>query len=98
MMNLVLESGADDMKTEDDMYEIYTTPESFETVKQALEVKSVKMEEAEIQLIPENTVKVDGKDAEHVLKLMEALEEHEDVQHVYANFDIDEKVLASLNV
>jgi transcriptional/translational regulatory protein YebC/TACO1 len=98
MMNLVLESGADDMKTEDDMYEIYTTPESFETVKQALEAKSVKMEEAEIQLIPENTVKVDGKDAEHVLKLMEALEEHEDVQHVYANFDIDEKVLASLNV
>ncbi|MDI6767444.1 MAG: YebC/PmpR family DNA-binding transcriptional regulator [Bacteroidota bacterium] len=97
MMNLALESGADDMKTEDDVYEIFTTPENFETVKQALEAKNIKMEEAEIQMVPENTVKVDGKDAEHVLKLMEALEEHEDVQHVYANFDIDEKILASIN-
>lgn len=97
LMNLAIEAGAEDMKTEDDMYEIYTTPNSFETVRQALESKNIKLEEAEIQMIPENTVKVDGKDAEHVLRLMEVLEEHEDVQHVYANFDIDEKILASLN-
>lgn len=97
LMNLTIEAGADDMRTEDEMYEIYTAPDNFETVKQTLETKGITLEEAEIQLIPENTVKVDGKDAEHVLKLMEVLEEHEDVQHVYANFDIDEKVLASLN-
>jgi len=97
MMNLALEAGADDMITEDELYEIYTATENFETVKQALESKNIGLEEAEIQMIPENTVKVEGKDAEHVLKLMEALEEHEDVQHVYSNFDIDEKVLAALN-
>ncbi len=97
LMNLAIEAGADDMKTEDDMYEIYTAPNSFETVRQALESKNIKLEEAEIQMIPENTVKVDGKDAEQVLRLLEVLEEHEDVQHVYANFDIDEKTLASLN-
>jgi len=97
LMNLAIEAGADDMKTEEDMYEIYTTPEMFETVKQTMEAKGIKMDEAEIQMIPENNVKVDGKDAEQVLKLMEALEEHEDVQHVYSNFDIDEKILASFN-
>jgi YebC/PmpR family DNA-binding regulatory protein len=97
MMSLALDSGADDMKTEDDMYEIYTSPENFESVKQALEAKNIKMEEAEVQMIPENTVKVEGKDAEHAIKLMDSIEEHEDVQHVYANFDIDEKTLAALN-
>jgi YebC/PmpR family DNA-binding regulatory protein len=97
LMNLIIEAGADDMKTEDEVYEIYTAPDQFENVRQAIEAKTIKMEEAEVQMIPENTVKVDGKDAEQVLKLMEALEEHEDVQHVYANFDIDEKVLAALN-
>jgi YebC/PmpR family DNA-binding regulatory protein len=97
LLTSALDAGADDMSTEDDSYEIYTTPDSFETVKQALEGKGITMEEAEIQRIPENMVKVEGKDAEQVLKLMEALEEHEDVQHVYANFDIDEKIIASLN-
>ncbi len=98
MMTLALDAGADDIVAEEEIYEIYTTPENFETVKQAIETKNIKIEEAEIQMVPENTVKVDGKDAEHVLKLMESLEEHEDVQHVYANFDIDEKIIASLNI
>jgi len=97
LMNLIIDAGADDMKTEDEMYEIYTATENFESVRQTIEAKSIKMEDAEIQLIPENTVKVEGKDAEQVLKLMEALEENEDVQHVYANFDIDEKILAAMN-
>ncbi len=98
LMNIAIDAGANDMKTEDDLYEIVTTPESFEAVKQALEAQGIRFEEAEIQRVPENTVKIVGKDAETVLKLMDALEEHEDVQHVYANFDIDEKVLASFNV
>ena len=97
LLGVVLDAGADDMTSDEEMYEIITTPEQFEAVKQTLESKGIKPEDAEIQLIPENTVKVDGKEAEQVLKLMEALEEHEDVQHVSSNFDIDEKTIASLN-
>jgi YebC/PmpR family DNA-binding regulatory protein len=97
LFGIILEAGADDMKTEDDVYEIITSPEKLETVKQALDARGIKIEDAEILRIPENTVKVLGKDAEQVLKLMEALEDHDDVQHVFANFDIDEKVLASFN-
>lgn len=98
LMNIIIDAGADDMRTEEDVYEIVTTTESFEAVRHALEAKGIKLEEAEIQRVPENTVKVTGKDAETVLKLMDMLEDHEDVQHVYANFDIDEKILASFNV
>jgi transcriptional/translational regulatory protein YebC/TACO1 len=83
------------LKVEDDIYEINTIPESFETVKKALETKSVKIESAELQMIPENFVKVDGKEAEQVLKLVESLEDHEDVQNVFPNFDIDEKIMAN---
>jgi YebC/PmpR family DNA-binding regulatory protein len=97
LMNIIVDAGAEDMRTEDETYEISTMPEDFETVRQTLESKGIKMEEADMQRVPENTVKVDGKDAEQVLKLMEALEEHDDVQHVYANFDIDEKILATFN-
>lgn len=97
LLTIALDAGAEDMSAEEDVFEIYTPPDKFESVKQALESKGIKPEEAEIQMIPENMVKVEGKDAEQVLKLMESLEEHEDVQHVYANFDIDEKTLASLN-
>ena len=95
ILNLILDAGADDLKVEDDIYEINTTPESFEAVKKALEAKSVKIESAELQMIPENFVKVDGKEAEQVLKLVESLEDHEDVQNVFPNFDIDEKIMAN---
>jgi transcriptional/translational regulatory protein YebC/TACO1 len=84
------------MKTEGDVYSIETAPENFETVKKAIDAKKIGVENAEIQMIAENTVKVEGKDAENVIKLMEALEEHDDVQKVHANFDIDDKVLATL--
>ena len=97
LLSIILEAGADDMKTDDDMYEIVTTQESFEPVRSTLEKKGIKMEDAEVQLIPENTVAVDAKDAEAILKFIEVLEDHDDVQHVYANFDIDDKVMASLN-
>jgi transcriptional/translational regulatory protein YebC/TACO1 len=73
------------------------TPDNFETVKQAIETKRIKVESAEIHLVADNTVKVEGKDAENILKLMEALEEHDDVQKVHANFDIDDKELEKLN-
>ena len=98
LLNIILEASADDMRTDEESYEIVTAPENFHAVTQALTAKGIKMEDSEVQLIPQNTVKVEGKEAEQVLKLIEALEEHEDVQHVYANFDIDEKVMAALNV
>ncbi|HLX11682.1 MAG TPA: YebC/PmpR family DNA-binding transcriptional regulator [Bacteroidota bacterium] len=95
VMDIILNAGADDLKTDQDVFEIVTSPESFEKVRQALEAKGIPMEDAEISMVPANTVKVEGKDAELVLRLMESLEDHDDVQHVYANFDIDEKVLAT---
>ncbi len=95
MLSIVLDAGADDLRLDGDSFEITTSPEAFEAVKKAIESKSIPIEEAEIHKVPENTVKVEGPDAERVLKLMEVLEEHDDTQHVYANFDIDEKVLAS---
>jgi YebC/PmpR family DNA-binding regulatory protein len=97
VMNLALENGADDMQTTDDAYEIITTPQAFETVKKALEAKGINVEHADLQMIPQNLVKVEGKEAEHLLKLMEALEDHDDIQHVFANFDIDDSILAAFN-
>jgi YebC/PmpR family DNA-binding regulatory protein len=97
LMAIIIDAGADDMKTEEDGYQIITAPEHFETVRQALETKGIKMDEAEIQRLPETTIRVEGKEAEQLLKLLDVLEDHEDIQHVYANFDVDEKVLAAFN-
>ena len=97
LLSIILDAGAEDMKTEGDEYYIICTPDSFETVKKAIETKNIKVESAEIHLVADNTVKVEGKDAENVLKLMEVLEEHDDVQKVHANFDIDDKELEKLN-
>ncbi|RCK71881.1 MAG: hypothetical protein IGBAC_0681 [Ignavibacteriae bacterium] len=95
LLAIILEAGAEDMKLEDDIFEIKTPPDAFESVKKALEANNIKIESAELQLVPENLVKVEGKEAEQVLKLIEALEEHDDVQNVYPNFDIDEKIMAN---
>jgi YebC/PmpR family DNA-binding regulatory protein len=97
VMNIALESGADDMQTTDDAYEIITTPHTFENVKKALEGKGIKIEHADLQMVAQNHVKVEGREAEQLLKLMEAIEEHDDVQHVFANFDIDDSILAAFN-
>ncbi len=97
LLNIILEAGADDMKAEEDYYDITTSAENFEAVKKAIEGKGIKINNAASQLLPQNLVRVEGKEAEQVLKLMEALEEHDDVQNVYANFDIDDSVLAQLN-
>lgn len=91
MMELVLEAGADDMETEGDAYEITTSVENFENVKKAIAEKNIKIIEASITKIPENTIKVEGDTAQKVLKLMDALEDHDDVQNVYANFDMNEQ-------
>jgi transcriptional/translational regulatory protein YebC/TACO1 len=85
------------MHTDDAEFTVITTPAAFETVKKALEDKAIVVENAALQMVPQNTVKVTGKEAEQLLRLMEALEEHDDVQNVYGNFDIDDKELAALN-
>lgn len=96
LMELALDAGASDMETTGEAFEITVPPEHFEKVRQALEKKGIPMMSAEISRIPQNTVKLEGSAAEKVLKLMDLLEDHDDVQHVYANFDIDEKELERL--
>lgn len=96
LFEIVLEAGAEDMKTEKDTYEIITTPENFEDVKKALQDNQIEIESASVTLIPKNTVKVEGKEAEQLLKLLDDLEEDEDVQGVYANFDIPDEILETI--
>ncbi|MFC1709380.1 YebC/PmpR family DNA-binding transcriptional regulator [Candidatus Omnitrophota bacterium] len=93
LMDIVLEAGAEDMKTIDNNYEITTSPKDFEQVKKAIDDKNIKTQSAEITKIPSSTIKVTGSDAKTVIELVDSLEEHEDVQNVYANFDIPDEVL-----
>jgi YebC/PmpR family DNA-binding regulatory protein len=94
LMTLAIDAGADDFQSDDSMYEIYTSLESFETVLNAIKAKNIETATAEISMIPQNYIKVEGKTAQQVIKLMEIFDEHEDVQHVYGNFDIEESELA----
>ncbi|PYS53410.1 MAG: YebC/PmpR family DNA-binding transcriptional regulator [Acidobacteria bacterium] len=94
LMSLAIDAGADDFTSEESGYEIITSPESFDAVVQAIKAKGIEPITAEISMIPQNYVKVEGKNAQQVVKLMEALDDHDDVQHVYANFDIEEAELA----
>jgi len=94
LMNIVLDAGAEDMKTEEATYEITTSPADFEKVRKAIEEKNIKIQSAEITMIPSSNIKVEGADAKATLELVESLEDQEDVQHVYANFDIPEEEMA----
>jgi YebC/PmpR family DNA-binding regulatory protein len=97
LMMATLDAGPDDIQLDGDTFRIVTEPSKFEPVKKALDGAGIKYESAEISMEASNTVKVDGKQAESLLKLMETIEENEDVQNVYSNFDVDESTLASLN-
>jgi len=94
LMTLAIDAGADDFESDESSYEIYTSPEAFEGVLNAIKSKGIETMTAEVSMIPQTYVKVEGKTAQQVVKLMEALDEHDDVQHVYANFDIEESELA----
>ena len=93
LMSIAIESGAEDLKTEEDTYEIVTDIKDYEKVRAALKEKGIEQEAAEITMIPSSYVKLQGKQAEQVLNLIESLEDHDDVQNVYANFDIPDEVL-----
>ncbi len=90
---IVTDAGAEDLKSEADAFEITTSVENLEKVKQALEANNIKYDSAQITMLPKNTVKVEGKEAEQLLKLMDMLEENEDIQNIYSNFDIDVSVM-----
>ncbi|MEE8277279.1 MAG: YebC/PmpR family DNA-binding transcriptional regulator [Thermoanaerobaculia bacterium] len=94
-MELALELGAADFSIEEGTFEIYTLPEDYEAVRNELERRELPLVEAELAMLPQSQVKLDEKTAPRVLRLMEALEEHDDVQHVWANFDVDSEVLAA---
>ncbi len=93
LMDIVLEAGADDLKSDEGSYEITCEPSSFEAVKAALETKKIPLASAEITMVPNSTVKVTGNEAKSLLSLLESIEDHEDVQAVHANFDIPEAEL-----
>ena len=97
LMNIVLENGAEDMVTQDETYEITTSMNDFENVKKAVIDSGITPESAEITMIPSNTVKVSEKGvAQSIMNLIGALEDHDDVQNVYANFDIPDEILNEL--
>jgi YebC/PmpR family DNA-binding regulatory protein len=96
VMEAAIEAGADDVKTEEETYDVYTAPEDFAAVRQALEAGGWKVLSADLTMVPSTTVGVDSREAQQMLRMMEQLEDHDDVQNVYANFDIPESVMATL--
>jgi YebC/PmpR family DNA-binding regulatory protein len=90
LFEIAIEAGADDLQEEGDVFEIYTAPENFEAVDEAIKKAGVEPQASEISMIPQNYIKLEGADAKQMLKLYEAIDDHDDVQKVYSNFDIDE--------
>ena len=93
LMGVALDAGAEDMIVEEENFAIKTAPQDFFKVKKAIDYAGIKTEDAEITLLPKSTVRVEGDDAKKILDLVDGIEEHEDVQHVYANFDIPDELI-----
>ena len=96
LLELALEGGAEDLRDSESSWDIISHPGSFQDVRDALEAAGVEVFSAEISMVPQSSIPVDGGEAKQVLNLIEALEDLDDVQNVYANFDIPEEVMASL--
>ncbi len=92
LMLMVLDAGAEDFEAVDDQFEITTDPDDFETVQEALEKNGIKTEVARITMVPETTSSLSGDDSVKMMKLLDALEDHDDIQEVYTNFDIPEEL------
>jgi YebC/PmpR family DNA-binding regulatory protein len=94
VMEAALEAGAEDFFADDpELFEIYTSPEDLHRVKAALEARGLTVEQAKIEMVPTTQVRLEDKRADQMVRLMEAFEDHDDVQNVWANFDIDAKLL-----
>jgi YebC/PmpR family DNA-binding regulatory protein len=96
LFTIALEAGAEDVRPADAMYEVITSVEDFEPVKQGIITKGIEPASSEVSLLPQTTVRLEGSQARQLLKLMDELEEHDDVQNVYANFDIPDEVMAEV--
>jgi len=94
LMLAALDAGAEDIKSDGDQYEVITAPDDWEKVRAALDAAKITVASAQVTMVPQTEVKLTGTDAVKMLKLMDALEDHDDVQEVYANFDIDDALLA----
>ena len=90
LMEIVLEAGADDMKVDEDVFEITAEPDAFDAIEAALGEKGIETASAEVTMVPDNTVHLEGKDAEKMQTLIDALEDNDDIQNVYSNHEIDE--------
>jgi len=97
LMDIILDAGADDLRNLGDQWEILSDPGSHESVLKVLETNGIPTEDPSIAWVPKNLIKLEGKNASGMLRLQDALEDHDDVQSVYANFDIDEKELEALS-
>jgi YebC/PmpR family DNA-binding regulatory protein len=95
LFELAIEAGADDLRDDEDTFEILTSPEAFEGVLAAIKAAGIEPQAAEVEMVPQNYIKLEGSEARQMLKLMEALEDHDDVQKVSANFDISEADMAA---
>ena len=95
LMMAAIDAGAEDIKKEDGSFTVYTEPSELETVKEALKKSGIDIEDAKVDMIPQNTVRVEGETAVKVLKLLDALEDLDDVQEVYSNFDMPEEVMSN---
>ena len=93
-MDKALEAGADDVVEDDNVFQVVTAPDDFETVREGLEAEGIKFLEASVAMIPQNVVDItEEKPAKQILRLLESLEEHDDVQNVFSNFDISDEVM-----
>src|SRR6266566_868781 len=90
LLGIVVDAGGEDLKDDGSSWYIVTPPDALESVREALTKAGIKPTSAELSMVPQNYIKLTGPQAQQMLRLVEALEEHDDVQHVYANFDIDE--------
>ena len=91
LMEIVLDAGADDMKSEDEAFEITAEPDAYDAIEQALGEKGIETASAEITMVPENYVHISGKDAEKMQNLIDELEENDDIQNVYSNYEMDDE-------
>jgi len=95
VLELALEAGAEDLDSDDeDYYRVFTAPEELHQVKEQIEEAGVVVEAAQIEMEPSSTTRLEGKTAQQMIRLMEAFEDHDDVQNVWSNFDIDDEFLA----
>jgi YebC/PmpR family DNA-binding regulatory protein len=97
LLDIALSNGAEDLREDGSNFEILTAPENFEAVVEALKKNNIEMASSEIGYIPQTYVKLEGKQAQQQLRLMEELEDHDDIQHVWANFDVDEEEIANFS-